>query len=265
MYVLNATHSSMSILADNNNFINIPAGQISEVIICSPNMIKAAMGHGSPKEVGIILDGSWELSIASKITGSTPYLYTSKDEAISKLIDPSVDYSTPLAVEAALEGSRYEIGEKDKRIGELNAEIAELKSRQETFDKTSKELEECRKKLVKAESDFKSVQEIRDKLKSELQESASNLENSESNLAKIRKEVGSLSQENTALNAKLAELENMKLNSDKELLSKDNEIADLKKSLEESIAEIESMKKEFNKACKMFKISKDEEGNWVQA
>lgn len=298
MQILNATTQVKSVMTDRGDFITINPGEISRLIIASRNLIIGTMKLGTPSEIGIIISGSYEFDIAASITGSTPYIYSDLQEAKSKLLDPSIDYKANLNTAKVNHANEELIKQKDQRIEEYKKQIKDLESQIEDAKKTGEDnLVENQRKYKELEGRFVDVQKERDRIKSQLQEAQDQVSNLNENLNTVRKESSSnknyytKSQEmvdnlTSQLNAMTAdrdkyksevekiqgELDTLKSNQAQivpptesdEYKKLQSEYDNLKSNLKDASDTIENMKNKFNAACEKFRITTDENGEWIQ-
>jgi chromosome segregation ATPase len=267
-------------MMDRGDILTILPGTISNAFVATRNVILATINAGTSSEIGIILGGTWEQSIANQISGGQPYYYCSEDEAKAKLIDPTIDYSEPIKnnqVESMrLELKEFEdkiselrkiIQDKDDVIKDLNEKLQE--SNDNKFDKIK--LNEAIKQLSDYEVQVK-------KLTSELEGEKSNSNNLKETIDKLNLEKSSL---NNRLEVTSIELNNSKLKV-KELedsLSQESdnsqhtldqlstvklELDKTKKALSDLVDKTEEMKKTFNGVCEKFNIQYTESGEWIQ-
>lgn len=311
MLVLNATTRLMSFMNEKNDLIQVRPGQVSEVIIASAILIRNVIKSGTPSELGIIVQGSWEFDVARSISAAHDYLYTDLMEAKSKLIDPSIDYSGNLIAARINNSNAIELTKKNEEIKALKTEIQNLKSQISTGSSESQVVRDnLDKKLAKLGDEFQKVQTERDRLQVQLNESQdsvkdlteklnisrnqlgtaqSELKSSSDMIDKLSNEIEAMKSESlmnesadeeiAKLRSELAVLEQSKAEFDFQIESKDKEIKDwdalcqrkdaeikdLKLSLKEASSQIESMKVEFNKACEIANLQRDDDGNWYIA
>lgn len=282
MQVLNATTKVKSIMTDRGNLITIKPGELSELIIASRNMIVSAMNLGEPKDIGIIIKGSYEMDVAKNITGAVPYLYTDEDEAKSKLLDPSIDYVGTLNASKVNMVNEEIIKKKDEEIEKLKTEVSDITSKLQDAVSSNGIKAELEKRISDLEKLFKDVQTERDRLRTQLKDSQDQVEQLTKKSNELRETLGSKMQDLTGSSNMInklteeienlkSELKNKKSDSSKEIdqlndtiAEKDEQINKLKDNLKDSAETIESMKSEFNSACEKFKITKDDKGNWIQ-
>jgi myosin heavy subunit len=283
MLILNATTQVKSVMTDSGDLITILPGQLSRMIIASKNLIISAINLGTPQEIGVILNTSYELTIAQGITGSTPYLYTDQNEAIAKLIDPSMNYQSELNTNKVNHENEFNLIAKDKEIEGLRKEVANLTAQLEA-SKTDTKIEDLQAQMAKDAKTLIDTQSERDRLKSQLTEAQDTIKeltdknNSlTTDLSNRTNEVRALSKTNQNLSDKILDMEknapkpsdleakvNEALEKDKIIVQKDQKIEELKGSLQESVDQIEAMKKSFNEACAKFNITRNEAGEWIQ-
>jgi methyl-accepting chemotaxis protein len=262
MIIINATKKTQSIMTDRGDLITVEPGKQSDLVIATKNLISAAIRLGTPSEVGIVLSGSYELDVAKNISGAVPYIYTNLDEALGKLIDPTIDYKAPVAQTKLNMDLELKLTQKDEEIKTLNAEIDSLKDQLENnpSDRLIKELES---KLSNLESEFKTVSTERLRLQGQLEESTDQVKILTTNLNDLRKTQGELSQDLTAVN----KLSNELTEENNTLKARIKELEDSNKELSNNLAEaaqtIDDMKASFNQACEKFEIYRDDEGNWM--
>jgi chromosome segregation ATPase len=296
MQILNATTQVKSVMTDRGDFITINPGEISKLIIASRNIIIGTMKLGTPSEVGIIISGSYEFEIASSITGSTPYIYTDLEEAKSKLLDPSIDYKSNLNTSKLNKANEELIRQNEEVINDLNNQIKKLKADlKDASSVNESQLVESERKYKDLESKFINVQTERDRLKSQLTESQDQVSNLTENLNSLRKEysnnrsyydeaqktIDSLSAQLKVMTdekSKLqSEVDDLKSNMEsieskpdipvtesEEYKKLQSENQDLKSNLKDATDTIEAMKSKFNSACEKFRITTDENGEWIQ-
>lgn len=298
MQILNATTQVKSVMTDRGDFITINPGEISRMIIASRNIVLGTMKLGTPQEIGIIVSGSYEFDIVSSITGSTPYVYSDLQEAKSKLLDPSIDYKANLNTSRINHANEEMIKMKDDEINSLKSKIKDLESKIDNAKKSSEdELVESQRKYKDLEGKFVEVQKERDRIKSQLNESQDQISNLNENLNNVRKEsmsnkeyytksqemvdnvtsqLKAMTDDRDAAKANAEnlqkELDTLKANqaqvvppteSDEyKKLQSENE--SLKSNLKDASDTIESMKAKFNSACEKFRITTDENGEWIQ-
>lgn len=299
MLILNATKNVKSVMTDRGDLVTIKPGELSPVMVASRNLILSAINLGSPAEVGVILNSSYEMEIIKNITGAAPYIYTDTAEAQARLIDPSIDYQGTLAADKVNLLNVEAIKEKDEEIKSLKEQVKELTEKLAQSTDNS-EVADLTAKLTQANQLHKEVQLERDRLKTQLLESQDQVKDLTDKVNQLRNESGSASQELTSSNEMITKLslekdelikkvevleqklsavpednsEELKstvetLTNDVEQLTKSNEELtstnqSLKSSLKEASEQIDFMKSEFNKACEKFKITKDDNGEWVQ-
>lgn len=293
MFILNATKEVKSIMSDNGVIVSVGPGEVSQLIIASKNQIRAAMNLGSPKEVGIILDGSYDLALAKDISGAQPYLYTDIEEAKAKLIDPSIDYKAKLAgtleinvLRGQLESKELDLKAKDAMIATLQANIDKLKAEDVKIELENK-VRELEGRFHEAESD-------KLRLNSQLKDTQEQLRLINDTVSGLRKEVGDKDQELVSINKLLQEKVEKLTTVEQQLANQASEKVDLseyvskeeysrleaeltkkiaelthtndtyKESLQEASNTIEAMKSSFNEACEKFSITRDENGEWIQ-
>lgn len=289
MIIVNATKVVKTIMTDKGSLVSIMPGECSTLMIASRNLIITAMNLGTPSEIGIVINGSYEMDIAKNITGSVPYLYTDIEDAKAKLLDPSIDYKSKLEtvkisaeVEETINKKDEEIKSLKNIISEKDRMIANLEA-----DTRSDELEAEVTKLTKENKDL-----ISDKtrLASQVKELQDQITNQNDTLNNLRSENGTLVQEAAGqsdlinkLNIRIKELENVgaqvtdptesdeykslksayedELKKSSELEAK---VDSFRTSLNESATTIESMKTSFNAACAKFGLYLDDNGEWQQ-
>lgn len=289
MLILNASKFTKSIMTDRGDLIQIKPGEMSNLMVASRNLICAAMSAGDPDEVGIILDGSYELEIARKISGAAPYIYTDIDEAKSKLIDPSIDYK------ANINAKKVDI-ELQSKVDELTKKLELAIKESEQKDAVIKRLSaedlkiELQDKVSVLESELRKTNSNKVIVDGQLKEAQDQISNLTKSLNEVRSELGAKSQELTAalsLNDKLSidlkeaqskSKEMEKVDMSKYLLKEDvdaqiseyedsistynKKLETYKQNLEEAANTIESMKTSFNNACEKFGLYLDDKGNW---
>lgn len=296
MIILNATKTPKMIMTEKSELITIPPGGESKLMIASKNLISATIRLGNPNEIGIILGGGYELDIAKTITASIPYLYTSIEEARSKLIDPSINYQPSLESQKNTAQINEELKSKSTVIDQLQNRITELQLKLESSIDIAK-FNELEAQIAKLESSNRELTGDKVRLMTQVQELQDQVTSQTANLNKLREDLGKKNQElfndndtikklNTQVDELTNELDSYKnqeaplpvkstpeykeLESDlqdkedkiKELTS---EVDDLKSNLSEAVDKIENMKNTFNAACEKFRIYKDEDGEWQQA
>lgn len=241
MRILNATKSVKTLMSDIGTLITVKPGELSAVMIASRNLITSAMKLGEPNEIGIIVSGSYELDITKTISGAVPYLYTDENEAISKLIDPNINYKEGLKKNLADTELKLAIKEKDDeillhkgRIKSLESEIEKLKS-----DKSNAALVT---EFNTLQSKYNALQAEKMSLDSQNKESKDEMENLNKKLSELRESNGSLSQELSAINSAYS-----KLVEEKKLV--DDELAILKSNQQSNDSEeVDKLKNDFAKA-----------------
>lgn len=264
MYILNATKSVKSVMADNGDLISVNPGEMSKLIIASRNLIIGAMNLGEPTEIGIILCGSYEMDLTRGIAGINAYVYTDPDEAKSKLMDPSIDYKANLNSQrvnirmenevARLEG---ELKDRDERIAGLKKEVQALKE--------SDELVSLRKSVADLELRARGDADAAKRLEAQLQEKDDRINELSLKLSEVRQDLGAKTQDLTAYvksNADMSqELTRLRANK-----GESKEVERLKGQLEEANELVEKVRSEFRGICKRFGIERDSEsGEWVMA
>jgi len=271
MIIINGTKISKSILASNGDIINIPPGGQSQLTIASSYLIRAAMKLGDPTEIGIVINGSYEMQVASSITGSAPYLYTDLNEALSKLIDPNTDYTAKMDNSKNIHVYQDELKGKDETIKMLNSEIADLKSKL-SIAEASDLKSDLERQIKTLESENKTLLSEKLRYESQYKESLTQIEELTKTINGFRKQEGERDQQITELNAQIKALSDRPDDSAKyaeELKQLNNKIDELTsqkaaalKNLKDAADEIENMKNSFNACCAKFNIYLDDEGEW---
>ena len=267
MIILNATKVVKSIIADNGkDMITIAPGGQSPLIIASRNTIMSAIKLGTSKEIGIILNGSYELDIAKNLSGAVPYLYTDIDEAKAKLIDSSIDYKSNLNSTKVNAQNEEIIKAKEKEITDLKAQISIYLANIESLKADGGLVKELERKIDTITADNKQAQLDRDRAKTQCQEYADKIE-------ELTNKVNALTTDNENKTAEAKELHKMVNKLSKKIdaaeqvsvesAAKDEQIDSLKASLQEATNMIESMRNDFNTACSKFGISRTEDGEWI--
>jgi predicted nucleic acid-binding Zn-ribbon protein len=258
MKILNATRSAISIMLDNNDLITIQPGEFSITFLASKNAICAALSLGTPSEVGIVLGGTWEQGVANQITGAAPYLYLSEDEAKAKLLDPTIDYKSSMA-DTQLSNLRESVADYELKIKDLkdqiivkDSKIAELEAKGNDADYQTQKI-----KLDQAE---KQVSELTEKYKM----TTSELEGVKNTNAQLQTTIGTLNVEKKSLSDKVEVIGNQLRDANAQLDEANAKSETLLSDLSEANERIESMKAKFNEACEKFKISLDENGQWIK-
>lgn len=301
----------MSFMNEKNDLLQVKPGQVSDIMIASAILIKNVIKSGSPSELGIIVQGSWEFDVARSISAAHDYLYTDLMEAKSKLIDPSIDYSGNLNASRVNNSNVVALAQKDEEIKKLQQQVQQLTAQLLSGSTDSEALKNnLEKKIAKLGDDFQKVQLERDRLQTQLSESQdsvkdlteklnisrsqlgtaqSELKSSSDMIDKLSNEIEAIKAESkmnesadeeiSKLRAELSAAEQLKAEFDYQIESKnkeiqdwdnlcqrkDGEIKDLKSSLKEASDQIESMKSEFNKACEIGRLQRDDDGNWYVA
>lgn len=200
MIIINATSKLQSLMTSQGKLIQIQPGGISETMIASKNLIAGAIKLGTPKEIGIVLGGSYELEIAKDITASVPYIYTDLNEAKAKLIDPSIDYTTKrqggteVILRQDILNKQAEIKSLKETINNLNLELEKVKSDQsmsklnDIISEKTQRVDTLEKRIKELETQLKTANENESKSRSELGMKSIELNQSNSNLEALRKE-----------------------------------------------------------------------------
>lgn len=291
MFILNATKFSKSLMTENGTIISVAPGEVSQLMIASRNMVIAAMKLGNPQEIGIILNGSYEMDLVKQITGAVPYLYTDIAEAKSKLIDPSIDYKGHLESNKA----NLVLEDKVKTLTEENSllknQISNLENELKLANASDLKLE-LENRVGELEKVNKDLLVDKNRISDQLTQANDLIKTQSESLNNLRKENGDRMQEMASqsdminkLSEKVKslelELENEKKNEvaitpdmqakldsydDLESKVKEDEslISSLKSNLSDASNLIESMKTDFNKACSKFGLYRDESGEWVR-
>lgn len=266
MKVLNATTRSISIMMDRGNILNIKPGTISEHFVASRNVILCAINSGSADEIGIILGGTYEQSIAQSVSGGQPYYYLSEDEAKARLLDPTVDYSATM---------------KSTQTDDLKSEVKKLmdtvKDLETTIEAKDAEINELRVKVADVSSNqfqdmkIKELSKKNEELEIAVKKLTTELDGVNSVNTELRNQHDTLVTEKSAMTERMQILtkDNQTLNTDCNNLVTENEqlkkkVAELKNGLDEATKQIESMKTTFNGVCDEFGIQYTEYGKWIQ-
>ena len=167
MFIVNATNKVQNLMTDKGTMIQIMPGKESQMFIASKNLILGAIKLGNPNEIGIVVSGSYELDIAKNIACAIPYLYTDLQEAKTKLIDPSKDYTIKNAVanEVVL---RQQVLNATKECNELKAQIKQLQAdlaNASTNDQMGKLNDIIAEKTKIQETQEKRIKELENQLK----------------------------------------------------------------------------------------------------
>lgn len=272
MQILNATQSVKCVMTDRGDLISIPPGELSPMVIASRNLVISAIQLGSPSQIGIVVSGSYETEIISKITGAVPYIYGSIEEAKAKLIDPTINYAPVVTESINTTKLQLMIDERDVQIRGLEDEIVELNSKIATLESNDRigelegDIQKFRSEITELNADKVRLQGMNTELNEQINSLTQNLNS-------VRSELGKRTQEQAAQSEminKLTEQNNeltMKLNSasegsSKELSEATELIESLKANLKESVDQIDSMKASFNAACQKFNLYLDESGEW---
>lgn len=248
MRILNATKKMLSIMMDNNEMMSIQPGQLSKMFIGSKNIVLSAVKLGSQSEIGIIYGSSYELEIARTVSVALPYLYSSEEEAIAKLIDKNVDYTRKPSHSEVVS---LELEKANARIKELEAEVNTL------MEKTTVIEDET---LIDLKEDLKVALEKNKTLLSEKEQ----LQEKVSELSEDSVVVNELKAKNAELDAVCKDLTEKLHKADTDLKVTNNEKEELSAGLSKSLKQIEAMKKDFNEACSKFNLTKVD-GEWVQS
>lgn len=240
MIIINATKIVKTILTSNGDIMTIEPGGKSELTVASGYLIRAAMKLGDPNEIGIVIDGSYEMQIASQITGSAPYLYTDINEAMHKLIDPNVDYTAKLDNSKNVLQLQDELAGKNAEIKKLQAEIGELNSRL-TLAEASDLKADLEKQVRTLETEVKDLTSDKLRLQKQLEESQDQVAKNTETLNQIRQQVGEKDQLISQLNAQIKDLTSkVENNKSDEIVSELEAVTKENASLKESLAKWEN-------------------------
>lgn len=239
MIIINATKTVKTILTARGDVMTIQPGGQSEMTVASSYLVRAAMKLGDPSEIGIVINGSYEMQVASQITGSAPYLYTDLQEALSKLIDPSIDYTAKLDNSKNVLQLQDELAGKNKRIKDLESEIGELNSRL-TLAEAADLKADLEKQVRTLETENKNVTSDKLRLEKQLSESQDQVTKQNDALNQLRQQVGEKDQILSQLNAQIkdltAKLESATVSGSAELEAKLSEANAKVTELEELVA-----------------------------
>lgn len=290
MLVLNATTRLMSFMNEKNDLIQVKPGQVSEVIIASAILIRNVIKSGTPNEIGIIVQGSWEFDVARSISAAHDYLYTDLMEAKSKLIDPSIDYTGNLNAFKINSSNVIALAQKDDEIKRLRQQIVQLTDQVMSGSSDSEAIKNnLEKKLAKLGDDFQKVQSERDRLQVQLNESLdsikdlteklnisrsqlgtaqSELKSSSDMIDKLSNEIeamkaesqmnASADEEIAKLHAELAAVEQSKAEFDYQMEAKNKEIQDWDKLCQRKDGEIKDLKSSLKEASDQIESMKSE-------
>jgi chromosome segregation ATPase len=240
MIIINATKIVKTILTSNGDIMTIEPGGKSELTVASGYLIRAAMKLGDPNEIGIVIDGSYEMQIASQITGSAPYLYTDINEAMHKLIDPNVDYTAKLDNSKNVLQLQDELAGKNAEIKKLQAEIGELNSRL-TLAEASDLKADLEKQVRTLETEVKDLTSDKLRLQKQLEESQDQVAKNTETLNQIRQQVGEKDQLISQLNAQIKDLTSkVENNKSDEIVAELEAVTKENASLKESLAKWEN-------------------------
>lgn len=241
MIIINATKIVKTILTSNGDIMTIEPGGKSELTVASGYLIRAAMKLGDPNEIGIVIDGSYEMQIASQITGSAPYLYTDINEAMHKLIDPNVDYTAKLDNSKNVLQLQDELAGRNAEIKKLQAEIGELNSRL-TLAEASDLKADLEKQVRTLETEVKDLTSDKLRLQKQLEESQDQVSKNTETLNQIRQQVGEKDQLISQLNSQIKDLTSkVEANkSDESVVSHNEELTEENANLKASIAKWEA-------------------------
>lgn len=249
MFILNASTTVKSIMQSNGQLISIEPGKVSQIIIASRNVIISAIKMGSPDEVGLILNGSFEVEVAKTITAAIPYLYTDIDEAKAKLLKADVDYKGNLNAAKINLATEAELKKKDEEIKKLTAQVKDLIDQLANANDLNKIKTDLQTRLEDAESNLVKVKSANTKLDTQLKDSQDSIESLTNKCNDLQKSNGSMSQELIGLNKAVEdltaekkqltdELDILKSNSSSSIEDADKlqkQIEDLTSKLEDSV------------------------------
>jgi len=267
MIIVNATKTVKTILTARGDVMTIQPGGQSEMTVASGYLVRAAMKLGDPSEIGIVINGSYEMNVASQITGSAPYLYTDLQEALSKLIDPNIDYTARLDNSKNVLQLKDELEGKNAEIKKLQAEIGELNSRL-TLAEAADLKADLEKQVRTLEVDNKNLTGDKMRLEKQLSESQDQVTKQNETLNQLRQVVGEkdqvLSQLNNQVKDLTAKLEAASVNDSKELEAKIAESSAKIEELENLVAtanarcnELQEVNGDYETQIKRLQESKD--------
>lgn len=267
MQIVNGTKRVISIMTPQGKVLSIKPGTISDPFAASRSMILAAINSGSSKEIGIVVPDSFEAGMAYEITGGMAYYYRSANEALAKIIDPTIDY-TKSQVTDDINSMRDALDAEKMRANGLAKELDEVKAQLEEAKKASAEDPTNELKLRQAMDEVEHYKGENTSLKAELEGLKSNNEtlsnqynNAKSEANGLQTRVDLLVKSDADQKAKIAELEK-DLESAKakevDVTPFKNEIASLKEQLE-------SVKQASRDLCEKFHLEfNPETGEWTQ-
>lgn len=226
-------------------------------------------------------EGSVATNLNAELAKKNQEIEKLKEELQSKKSTNENSKSNALVTEFNTLQSKY-----NSLMSERNAlEDAKKKATKEIEDLNNK-LNDLRnsngsltQELSAVNTNYSKILEEKKKLEDEIELYKNNESNSNNtevsslnqDLSKANEEIGRLSseleskaKELDSLNKKLSGLEANDKAWQKISDDKDEEIEQYKTSLKEATETIENMKNEFNTACQKFKITKDENGDWIQ-
>lgn len=165
---------------------------------------------------------------------------------------------------------KSQLTESQDQVSDLSKDYQKLKSQmndnQNIMMEAQKKVDELSAKIAEYESNASNIEVDTSKMK-ELQQNVDDLyaENQDfkSKLSKKDEEIDKLVKQVEDLNIQLGEASESAVNSE-ELEKLREENSKLKENLKEATDKIDSMVTEFNTACDKFKITKNEQGEWIQ-